>query len=255
MGLASGAAAALARTASADDLEPPGRAHARGVPHRRRTAARADARPLVHVVEPRPAVGVRRRLRHLPLPRGRLAAAPARRQRGRCYRTVLWVAGLALLFWVTCGPVNAYQDYLFSMHMVGHMLLTMAIPLLLVAGAPVTLAARAITQARRRHARRTRVDPLGGALTGRPRADEPVRGGRAVHRIALGLLLHRPVPLVAVRPPGARVDDGALPHHRLPVRADPHRHRPGALPPALRGQAGPADRASWRCTPSSASRS
>ena len=62
------------------------------------------------------------------------------------FRTVLWVAGLALLFWVTCGPVNAYQDYLFSVHMMGHMLLTMAIPLLLVAGAPVTLAARAITK-------------------------------------------------------------------------------------------------------------
>ena len=60
------------------------------------------------------------------------------------YRAVLWVAGLVLLFWVTCGPVNAYQDYLFSVHMVGHMLLTMAIPLLLMAGAPVTLAARAI---------------------------------------------------------------------------------------------------------------
>ena len=62
------------------------------------------------------------------------------------YRAVLWVAGLALLFWVTCGPVNAYQDYLFSIHMMGHMLLTMAIPLLLVAGAPVTLAARAIAK-------------------------------------------------------------------------------------------------------------
>lgn len=60
------------------------------------------------------------------------------------YRTLMWVAGLVLLFWVTCGPVNAYQDYLFSIHMMGHMLLTMAIPLLLVAGAPVTLAARAI---------------------------------------------------------------------------------------------------------------
>ncbi|MFJ6651868.1 cytochrome c oxidase assembly protein [Microbacterium sp. NPDC091313] len=60
------------------------------------------------------------------------------------YRTLLWVAGMLLLLWVTSGPINAYQDYLFSMHMVGHMLLTMAIPLLLVAGAPVTLAARAI---------------------------------------------------------------------------------------------------------------
>lgn len=60
------------------------------------------------------------------------------------YRTIMWVAGLALLVWVTGGVINVYQDYLFSMHMVGHMLLTMAIPVLLVAGAPVTLAARAI---------------------------------------------------------------------------------------------------------------
>jgi putative copper resistance protein D len=60
------------------------------------------------------------------------------------HRTVSWIAGLLLLFWVTSGPINAYQDYLFSMHMVGHMLLSMAIPLLLVPGAPVTLAARAI---------------------------------------------------------------------------------------------------------------
>ena len=60
------------------------------------------------------------------------------------YRTVLWVAGLLLLLWVTCGPVNAYQDYLFSIHMVGHMLLSMAIPLCLVFGAPVSLAARAV---------------------------------------------------------------------------------------------------------------
>ncbi len=40
--------------------------------------------------------------------------------------------------------MNAYQEYLFSMHMVGHMMLSMAIPVLLVAGAPVTLAARAV---------------------------------------------------------------------------------------------------------------
>ena len=60
------------------------------------------------------------------------------------YRTIMWVAGLVLLVWVTGGVINVYQDYLFSMHMVGHMLLTMAIPVLLVAGAPVTLAARAI---------------------------------------------------------------------------------------------------------------
>ena len=60
------------------------------------------------------------------------------------YRTIMWVVGWLLLVWVTGGVINVYQDYLFSMHMVGHMLLTMAIPLLLVPGAPITLAARAI---------------------------------------------------------------------------------------------------------------
>ncbi|MFB8386317.1 cytochrome c oxidase assembly protein [Microbacterium sp. NPDC055910] len=59
-------------------------------------------------------------------------------------RSVSWTLGLLLLFWVTAGPINVYQDYLFSVHMIGHMLLGMAIPLLLVVGAPVTLAARAI---------------------------------------------------------------------------------------------------------------
>jgi hypothetical protein len=43
------------------------------------------------------------------------------------YRTIMWVAGLLLLVWVTGGVINVYQDYLFSIHMVGHMLLTMAI--------------------------------------------------------------------------------------------------------------------------------
>ncbi len=62
------------------------------------------------------------------------------------YRTILWVLGLLSLFWVTSGPINAYQDYLFSMHMMGHMLLTMAIPMMLVFGAPVSLASRAIAK-------------------------------------------------------------------------------------------------------------
>ena len=60
------------------------------------------------------------------------------------HRTVLWVAGLLVLIWVTSGSINLYQDFLFSVHMLGHMLLGMGIPLLLVGGAPVTLALRAI---------------------------------------------------------------------------------------------------------------
>jgi cytochrome c oxidase assembly factor CtaG/putative copper export protein len=76
-----------------------------------------------------------------------LAGVLRMRRRGDAwpvYRTVLWVLGMALLVWVTSGIVNVYQAYLFSFHMIGHMLLTMAIPVMLVAGAPVTLAARAI---------------------------------------------------------------------------------------------------------------
>ncbi|MGW9628358.1 cytochrome c oxidase assembly protein [Microbacterium sp. NPDC055521] len=60
------------------------------------------------------------------------------------HRTIFWMVGLALLLWVTSGPINEYQDYLFSVHMLGHMLLGMGIPVLLVMGAPVTLALRAI---------------------------------------------------------------------------------------------------------------
>ncbi|WP_344780434.1 cytochrome c oxidase assembly protein [Microbacterium kribbense] len=80
-----------------------------------------------------------------------LAAVHRMHQRGDSwpiYRTAFWLLGILTLFWVTCGPINAYQEYLFSVHMVGHMLLTMAIPVLLVPGAPVTLALRTI---RKRH--------------------------------------------------------------------------------------------------------
>ncbi len=59
------------------------------------------------------------------------------------HRTVFWVLGMLLLVWVTGGPINVYQEYLFSVHMLGHMMLSMAIPLLLVSGAPITLALRA----------------------------------------------------------------------------------------------------------------
>ncbi len=60
------------------------------------------------------------------------------------YRTVLWLAGVALLFYVTNGGLNVYESYLFSAHMLAHMLLGMMIPVLLVPGAPVTLALRTI---------------------------------------------------------------------------------------------------------------
>ena len=59
-------------------------------------------------------------------------------------RTISWVSGMLLLIFVTSGSLNVYQEYLFSVHMVAHMFLTMAIPVLLVPGAPVTLLTRAV---------------------------------------------------------------------------------------------------------------
>jgi putative copper resistance protein D len=58
-------------------------------------------------------------------------------------RTLSWIGGMLTLLYVTNGALNAYQEYLFSMHMIGHMVLSMMVPVLLVPGAPVTLLVRA----------------------------------------------------------------------------------------------------------------
>lgn len=59
-------------------------------------------------------------------------------------RTVMWIAGLLLLFYITNGGINVYERFLFSQHMLAHMVLGMGVPVLLVPGAPITLALRAI---------------------------------------------------------------------------------------------------------------
>lgn len=60
-------------------------------------------------------------------------------------RTVSWFLGLTVLLFVTNGAPAVYGEYLFSAHMIGHMLLSMLVPVLLVLGAPVTLLARAVS--------------------------------------------------------------------------------------------------------------
>jgi cytochrome c oxidase assembly factor CtaG/putative copper export protein len=80
-----------------------------------------------------------------------LAGVVRLRRRGDSWplhRTILWVVGLITLFYITNGGVNVYEKYLFSTHMLAHMALTMLVPVLLVPGAPVTLAARAIRMRR-----------------------------------------------------------------------------------------------------------
>lgn len=60
------------------------------------------------------------------------------------HRTVLWLAGVAVLFLVTNGGVHVYQGYLFSAHVLTQMMLTAVVPLLLVPAAPLSLARLAV---------------------------------------------------------------------------------------------------------------
>ncbi len=72
------------------------------------------------------------------------------------WRTVAWTAGVASLFAVTGTWLNGYSMVLFSVHMTQHMVLSLITPLLLLLGAPVTLALRTL--------------PRGAGAAGAPRA-------------------------------------------------------------------------------------
>ncbi len=65
-------------------------------------------------------------------------------------RTAAWAAGLLTLVAATLTGLGTYAMVLFSVHMVQHMVLSMMTPILLVLGAPVTLALRALKPAERR---------------------------------------------------------------------------------------------------------
>jgi putative copper resistance protein D len=59
-------------------------------------------------------------------------------------RTVAWLAGCAALLLATSSGLGRYGPAMFSVHMGQHMILGMLVPILLVLGAPVTLALRAL---------------------------------------------------------------------------------------------------------------
>jgi cytochrome c oxidase assembly factor CtaG/putative copper export protein len=59
-------------------------------------------------------------------------------------RTVIFLLGLAMLIYVTCGGPAVYGRVTFSGHMVMHMLLSMVVPPLLVLGGPILLALRVL---------------------------------------------------------------------------------------------------------------
>ncbi len=66
------------------------------------------------------------------------------------WRAVSFVSGLATLVLALGSGIDVYADYLLSMHMIEHMLILLAAPPLILAGAPVRLALRTLpTDARR----------------------------------------------------------------------------------------------------------
>ena len=64
-------------------------------------------------------------------------------------RIVAWLLGCSGLLFVTSSGVGRYMPAMFSMHMAAHMGLSMLVPILLVLGAPVSLALRALPAAGR----------------------------------------------------------------------------------------------------------
>jgi cytochrome c oxidase assembly factor CtaG/putative copper export protein len=81
-----------------------------------------------------------------------LAGMRRLRRRGDAWpmgRTLGWLLGCAALLFATSSGLGRYMPAMFSMHMVAHMLLSMLVPILLVLGAPMTLALRALPTAGR----------------------------------------------------------------------------------------------------------
>jgi putative copper resistance protein D len=64
-------------------------------------------------------------------------------------RTVAWLCGCAALLVGTSSGIGRYGPAMFSVHMAEHMILSMLVPILMVLGAPVTLALRALPVAGR----------------------------------------------------------------------------------------------------------
>ncbi|WP_104821338.1 cytochrome c oxidase assembly protein [Kitasatospora sp. MMS16-BH015] len=62
-------------------------------------------------------------------------------------RSLAWLSGLGTIVAVTCSGLNDYGMALFSAHMMQHMVLSMLSPILLLLGAPITLALRALRPA------------------------------------------------------------------------------------------------------------
>ena len=66
-------------------------------------------------------------------------------------RTAAFYLGLLVFLGVTCSGLSEYGMYMFSSHMLQHMILSMVAPVFILLGAPITLALRAIRPAKAGH--------------------------------------------------------------------------------------------------------
>ncbi|WP_314646776.1 cytochrome c oxidase assembly protein [uncultured Microbacterium sp.] len=143
MGIASGAAAALARTAAPADIAP--------------AAQSTAAEILTDAPVPPPLTGTQWVLAWSPdllwvfiVGFGSFFyAAGVRRLRRRgerwhAYRSLSWGGAMVLLFWATSGAPAVYGQYLLSMRMLAACVLILGIPILLRLAAPGSLAERTL---------------------------------------------------------------------------------------------------------------
>jgi putative copper resistance protein D len=79
-------------------------------------------------------------------------------------RAVAWYGGLAVTLLATSAGLARYSMVLFSAHAVQHLLLSLLVPVLLLAGAPVTLALRALPRREDRPRRRDTAGPAAREL-------------------------------------------------------------------------------------------
>lgn len=63
-------------------------------------------------------------------------------------RLVSWLGGIGVVIWTTSSGISVYAQVSVGLHMTQHMVMTMLGPILLVLGAPATLALRALKPAR-----------------------------------------------------------------------------------------------------------
>src|SRR5690606_5681697 len=66
------------------------------------------------------------------------------------WKLLMWVLGWGVFVYVTNGAPGVYGRVMFSVHMVEHMALMMAVPILLVPATAITLALRALRSRRDR---------------------------------------------------------------------------------------------------------